>query len=148
MSALKSVLIIGVAIVAIGGVGFFLLGLSSQSGTAPGVADGQLTPCPGSPNCVSSEDGTPSDKQVDPLPVTSWEQIPTVIGIMGGAVTQQSEGYIAAEFKSALFGFVDDVEFRKAGDAVHVRSASRVGYSDAGVNAARVNELRERLGAQ
>ncbi|MEM8726219.1 MAG: DUF1499 domain-containing protein, partial [Pseudomonadota bacterium] len=98
MSALKSVLIIGVAVVAIGGVGFFLLGLSSQSGSAPGFADGQLAPCPGSPNCVSSEEGTPSEKKVDPLPASSWEEVPVVIGAMGGAVTQQSENYIAAEF--------------------------------------------------
>ncbi|MEL6541448.1 MAG: DUF1499 domain-containing protein [Pseudomonadota bacterium] len=146
MSALKSVFIIGVVVLAVGGVGFFLLGLSSQSGSAPGLADGQLAPCPGSPNCVSSEEGTPADKKVDPLATSSWDAIPATISALGGSVTQQSEDYIAAEFKSALFGFVDDVEFRKAEDAVHVRSASRVGYSDAGVNAARVKSLREKLG--
>ncbi|MEM7703153.1 MAG: DUF1499 domain-containing protein [Pseudomonadota bacterium] len=148
MSALKSLLIIGVAVVAIGAIGFFLLGLSSQSGSAPGLADGRLAPCPGSPNCVSSEEGTPAEKKVDPLTASSWAAIPATIGAMGGTVTQQSEDYIAAEFKSALFGFVDDVEFRNAGDAVQVRSASRVGYSDAGVNAARVQELGARLSAQ
>ena len=65
---------------------------------------------------------------------------------MGGAVTTQEEEYIAAEFTSASFGFVDDVEFRLAEEAVHVRSASRVGYSDRGVNADRVAELRKSLG--
>lgn len=134
---------VGVALAATGG--FFALGQYSQRGSAPGLVDGTLSPCPGSPNCVSSEDGTPSEKRVEPLPLDSWDELPRVIAEMEGDIIVSRDDYIAAEFTSATFGFVDDLELRKGEDAVHVRSASRVGYSDGGVNAARVAELRERL---
>ena len=58
-------------------------------------------------------------------------------------MSTSAENYLAAEYYSKLFGFVDDVEFRKASDAVHVRSASRVGHSDMGANKKRISELRE-----
>lgn len=129
------------------GVGsFFYLGVQSKSGTAAGIVAGQLDKCPDSPNCVSSESDTPYDKRVDPLPLSTWEALPSALEEMGGTVTVQEEFYIAAEFSSAIFGFVDDVEFRFTESNVQVRSASRVGHSDAGVNAARVAELREQLG--
>ena len=124
----------------------FYLGQTSQSGTAPGLADGRLAPCPSSPNCVSSEVGSSDEQRVDPLPVGAWEELPAVIADMGGTVTSQDNGYLAAEFTASIFSFVDDVEFRLADDAVHVRSASRVGYSDMGVNSDRVAEIRESLG--
>ena len=52
---------------------------------------------------------------------------------------------MAAEFTSSTFKFVDDLEFRLAEEGVHVRSASRVGYSDRGVNLVRVETLRQGL---
>ena len=144
--AMKTVLI-GIVVLLVLGIGlFFFLGQKSQGGTAPGLANGRLAQCPSSPNCVSSEGGTPEKKRVDPLPVSAWAQLPAVIADMGGVVTRQEDNYVAAEFTSKTFKFVDDVEFRLAKDAVHVRSASRVGYSDRGVNYARVATLRETLG--
>jgi len=125
--------------------GFFFLGMQSQNGTAPGLVDGQLTACPDSPNCVSSEDGTTDEKKVERLPVGAWANLPATLTEMGGEITVQDDTYLAAEFTSSLFRFVDDVEFRLTEDSVHVRSASRVGHSDAGVNAARIAELRENL---
>lgn len=125
----------------------FYLGQTSQSGTAPGLADGRLAPCPPSPNCVSSEAGSSDEQRVDPLPVGAWEALPAAIADMGGTVTSQDDGYLAAEFTASIFSFVDDVEFRLADDAVHVRSASRAGYSDMGVNSDRVAEIRENLGS-
>lgn len=142
---LKTILIIVFVLALIGLGGFAYLGQKSKSGTAPGMVDGTLAPCPDSPNCVSSEPGTVGDKQVDVLPIDAWDALPGIVEAMGGRVTTQGEDYIAAEFTSATFGFVDDLELRKADKAVHVRSASRVGYSDAGANAKRVAELRERL---
>lgn len=133
------------AIVALGAAGFFALGVVSQSGAAPGLVDGRLAPCPDSPNCVSSEEGTRADAETDPLTVEAWDKLPDAIAAMGGEVTSQSEDYISAEFTSSLFRFVDDVEFRRDEGAVHLRSASRVGYSDAGANAARVAQLRKGL---
>ena len=137
----------GVVLLAVLGVGSFVyLGQSSQGGSAAGLVDGRLAPCPSSPNCVSSEAGTPEDKAVAPLPVDTWGQLPDTIAALGGVVTTTNDTYLAAEFTSATFGFVDDVEFRLTEDAVQVRSASRVGYSDRGVNSARVATLREQLG--
>lgn len=134
------------ALALIGFVVFFILGKTSQSGTSLGLIDGQLAPCPSTPNCVSSEDGTDAERSVAMLPAETWDDLPAQIEKMGGTVTKQDDEYIASEFQSSVFGFVDDVEFRKSEDGVHVRSASRAGYSDAGVNAARVEELRAGLG--
>lgn len=139
--------LIGVIVLIVLGVGaFFYLGQKSQRGAAAGIVDGRLASCPSSPNCVSSEDDAPNDKKVDPLPASSWTGLPAAITEMGGVVTRQDAAYIATEFTSGTFKFVDDMEFRLTDDAVHVRSASRVGYSDRGVNRARVAALREKLG--
>ncbi len=137
----------GAVLLVVLGIGTFVyLGQSSKGGTAPGLVDGRLAPCPDSPNCVSSEVGTPDEKAVEPLPAETWGQLPDAIAGMGGVITTQTDTYLAAEFTSATFGFVDDVEFRLTEGAVQVRSASRVGYSDRGVNSARVAALREKLG--
>ena len=53
--------------------------------------------------------------------------------------------YLYAEFRSALLRYVDDVEFHYDGSVIHVRSASRLGRRDFGVNRARVEELRKRI---
>ncbi len=124
---------------------FFFLGQKSQNGAAPGLVDGVLAPCPSSPNCVVSEAHADDKHRIDPLPSTAWEKIPGAVTAAGGEVTQLDDAYISATFASKTFGFVDDVEFRKAEAEVHVRSASRVGYSDRGVNRARVEALRAAL---
>ena len=140
-------LVSAIVVLALGGVvGFFFLGQSSQSGTAPGLADGRLSPCPEAPNCVSSEAGTAPEKQVDSFALDQWDALPGAISAIGGTITTNEDGYIAAEFSSDIFGFVDDLEVRRGENGVEVRSGSRVGYSDAGVNAARVAQLRAGLG--
>lgn len=145
---MKTLIIIGVVLVVVGVGGLVYLGQKSRTGTAPGLQAGQLTACPSSPNCVSSEANTPQEQKVDPLPFRVWGQIPSVVEEMGGTVTRNEGNYIAAEFTSSLFKFTDDVEFRRSDDAVHVRSASRVGYSDMGANRERVAALRDQLGNQ
>ena len=136
----------GLGVLLLLGVGAFVfLGMKSQNGTALGMVDGQLAACPSSPNCVSSEAGTEEDKKVAALPLGAWANLPAVLTEMGGTVTAQDEGYISAEFSSSLFRFVDDVEFRLTETDIQVRSASRVGHSDAGVNSARIAALRDKL---
>ena len=146
MNILKWVFRGVIGVVLVGFVAFFILGQTSQNGKALGLVNGRLAPCPSSPNCVSSEEGIEADKAVAMLPAQAWDKLPQTVEAMGGTVTKRDGNYIATEFQSAIFGFVDDVEFRKAEDGVHVRSASRAGYSDAGVNAARVAELRAKVG--
>jgi len=123
----------------------FYLGQKSQAGAAPGLQSSQLAACPSSPNCVRSESDTPQEQRVESFPVEIWSQIASAVSDMGGKITRQEEDYIAAEFTSSLFKFTDDVEFRRSDDAVHVRSASRVGHSDLNANKARVEDLRDRL---
>ncbi len=62
-------------------------------------------------------------------------------------IVEETEDYLHAECRSALFGFVDDLELqlRPSESIIAVRSASRLGYSDFGVNRRRVEALRESL---
>ena len=130
-----------------------LLGLQSRSGEPPGLDEGRLAPCPDSPNCVCSEYADDETHFIDalPLPATtladSIAALTAAVDRLGGQVTQVQDDYLAANFASRLFGFVDDVEFRidlQAG-RVEVRSASRVGRSDLGANRDRIEALRNLL---
>lgn len=145
-SLMKYVLLGATLLIVLGVGGLFYLGQKSQSGAAAGLVEGRLATCPSSPNCVSSEASASDGNRVDPLLGSVWAQLPAMIVDMGGTVTNRDATYVAAEFTSNTFEFVDDVEFRLTEDAVHVRSASRVGYSDRGVNRDRVASLREKLG--
>jgi len=142
---MKIIIVAVVVLLVVGVLGLFYLGYKSGEGEPSGLVDGELAACPSSPNCVSSENSAPQGQRVDPLPLTVWDQIPAAISDMGGTVIQQERDYIAAEFRSSIFRFTDDVEFRLAENAVHVRSASRVGHSDMGANRKRVDALRKRL---
>jgi len=145
MKVLKFIVYSILGLIVLGAVGFFVLGLMSQNGSAPGLVDGRLSPCPDSPNCVSSEEGTAPQAATEPLPLEAWDKLPGVIASQGGTVTSETKDYISAEFTSAVFGFVDDVEFRKGAEVAHVRSASRVGRSDLGANRKRIEALRAAL---
>ena len=121
---------------------FFLLGLKSQKGEAPGMVDGKLASCPSKPNCVSSEADTQPEKQVSPL-AGSLEAAKAAIVATGGTITSETGDYVSATYMSKVFKFVDDVELRDTGEGViHIRSGSRVGYSDRGVNRRRVETIR------
>lgn len=146
---IKKILIGLVALIVIGAVVFFILAAMSRGGSAPGLVEGKLAPCPGKPNCVSSEAGTPDSKKVDPIAGgdETWASLKSAIEAEGGEITSEEGSYLSAEFKSKLYGFVDDVELRMDDTAgvIHIRSGSRVGYSDRGVNKARVAAIRARV---
>jgi uncharacterized protein (DUF1499 family) len=127
-----------------------LAGCSTAPTAELDVNDGRLARCPASPNCVSSQAGD-NGSLIAPLryhvsPQLAWDALVAVVSAQPRAtlVTRQA-GYLHAEFRSALFRFVDDVEFLAAADepVIHVRSASRVGYWDLGANRARVERLRQ-----
>ncbi len=143
---MKIMVLIVVSLLALAVAGFVFLALQSQSGAAPGLQNGLLAACPSSPNCATTEPGGGGAK-ADPLPLEAWSRIPAAVESLGGKVHSRSDDYIAATFTSRLFRFVDDVEFRRAGDFVHVRSASRVGHSDLGANVKRIEALRAELAA-
>lgn len=117
-----------------------------------GVQSGKLAPCPSSPNCVSSQ-ASDSLHQIAPLSFTSTPEqalanLRTLIQFLPRTkIITETEDYLYAEFKSALMGFVDDVEFYldRNSNIIHVRSASRLGYGDLGVNRQRIEEIRAKL---
>ena len=119
-----------------------------------GVQEGQLSVCPDSPNCVSSQ-ATDQRHAIGPLLFSGDGQaalakIQKILqGWPGVKITSQASGYLRAEFTSTLFRFVDDVEFVVVPDegVIHFRSCSRVGYSDLGANRRRMESLRKKLNA-
>ena len=117
-----------------------------------GIKNGNLLPCPNSPNCVSSCE-TDSSHFIEPLayngsPENAKTAILSVLDFMSGAkVIVDKKDYIHAECTSTIFRFVDDLEFQfvEGAQVINVRSASRVGYSDLGVNKKRVEEIRKKF---
>ncbi|WP_071189638.1 DUF1499 domain-containing protein [Trichormus sp. NMC-1] len=117
-----------------------------------GVQSGKLAPCPSSPNCVSSQ-ASDSLHQIAPLSFTSTPEQALanlknlILSLPRTKIITETEDYLYAEFKSALMGFVDDVEFYldRNSNIIHVRSASRLGYGDLGVNRQRIEEIRAKL---
>lgn len=117
-----------------------------------GIHDGQLSPCPSSPNCVCSQAVDP-DHAIAAIPLSAnrqrqWKALQQILDQQPRAtLVTVSDDYLHAEFRSLVFRFVDDVEFLIDANAqvIHLRSASRTGYSDLGVNRARVEHLRQAL---
>ena len=117
-----------------------------------GVSEGKLAACPNSPNCVSSQSPSQDEQHyIEPFPYTSNStqeaiaQLKTVIeGLERTTIITEQGNYLYAEFKSKLMGYVDDVEFYvdEGQKVIHVRSASRLGKSDLGVNRKRVETIR------
>jgi uncharacterized protein (DUF1499 family) len=111
-----------------------------------GVTNGRLAPCRRTPNCVSSQ-ADPSDREHYIAPIAfSGAAIAAVRKAVESlprtTVISATSNYLYAEFRSKLLGYVDDVEFFYDGAAIQVRSASRLGRRDFGVNRKRVDELR------
>lgn len=127
------------------------------SGTRPadlGVRNGKLKAPPSTPNCVNSQ-APGGYHAIAPLQYrgTRDSALAILLGIVRATprtrIVEQRADYLYAEYVSALMGYVDDVEFWFApeGGIIHVRSASRVGYSDLGVNRQRVEDIRAKLAA-
>ena len=129
-----------------------LLGCSTDQTIKTGAPSNRLSSCPKSPNCVSSLSEDESH-HVEPLTYNgpleeAREKLISVINSMKRSqVVIAEDTYIHATFTSFFFRFVDDVEFSfdNARKVIDVRSASRTGYSDLGVNRRRVEEIRKRF---
>jgi uncharacterized protein (DUF1499 family) len=113
-----------------------------------GIQNGRLMPCPESPNCVSSYE-TDSSHFTEALTYAgplgkARDAVVLILARMPEAgIVTSGDDYIHAEFRSRIFKFVDDVEFQflETPKVIHVRSASRVGYSDLGVNKQRMEKI-------
>ena len=113
-----------------------------------GTGDGQLAPCPSTPNCVSTA-ATDEVHGIEALPFrgTAEETMAALVTVVESMIrttiiTQRAD-YLHVEYRTRI-GFVDDVEFLldEATETVQFRSASRVGASDLGVNRQRMEEFR------
>lgn len=119
-----------------------------------GVKDGRLAPPKRTPNCVSSQaDRADTEHAIAPIAFkgdtpAAMAAVRKAVESMPGSTVVRAEGaYLYAEYRSKLMRFVDDVEFLHDPQAgvIHVRSASRLGRRDFGVNRARVEALRARI---
>ena len=120
-----------------------------------GIENGQLAQCPASPNCVNSQ-AKDQKHFIEPIQIsgTPSETRNHILIILKelnrSKIITAEDNYIRAEFSSRVFGFVDDIEFyfpdtNSTNTIIHVRSASRVGYWDFGVNRKRIEQVRNRL---
>lgn len=114
-----------------------------------------LRPCPGPPNCVSTE-AERRRHRMEPIPFTGTAdeaQAAARAALLEEPrvrVVLERPGYLRAEARSRFFRFVDDVEVvvDDAAKLVRFRSASRVGRGDFGVNRARMERFGERFRAR
>ena len=127
-----------------------LVGCQSTRPMNLGARDGRLAPCPSSLNCVSSQ-ATDEDHRIAPFVYAgsvddAMNRLKAIIqSLPRTAVITDTGAYLHVEFTTALFRFIDDVEFLADDSAkiIHVRSASRLGTSDLGVNRKRVEAIRK-----
>lgn len=130
------------------------IGCRMNHAPSSGPMGGRLAPCPASPNCVCSQDADPAH-QIEPLTFTgSGDKAlrrvrELILAEPRTRLIRDEPGYLQAEFRSRIFRFVDDVEFLldEPAGRIHLRSASRVGHSDLGVNRRRLENLRRAFSA-
>lgn len=115
-----------------------------------GVVDGRLADCPATPNCVCTQGGNP-EQQMPPIaftgdPSAAVVRLQAVLHALPRTkIVTVKDNYLHAECTSAIFQFVDDVEFLIDPEqrVIHFRSASRAGRSDMGVNRERMEAIRK-----
>ncbi len=111
-------------------------------------------PCPDRPNCVSSMAQDPrhfiAPLAVDDDPERAFRRLGRLIQEMPGSrLIKYGDTYIHAECRTRWLRFIDDLEcyLDRNAAVIHIRSASRLGYSDLGVNRRRVERLRRMMAA-
>ncbi len=130
------------------------MSIISKQPEGTGVRQPTLSGCPGTPNCVSSMDRD-EEHSIEPIAFEGdWEEamerLRRIVDQMPRTTVVTSDGpYLHVECRTLVFRFVDDVEFLANPDrsAIEVRSASRAGHSDMGVNRRRVEKIRTKFNA-
>ena len=149
---MKSLMIIVGSLVLVGFLAYIVMAFLSQKEPDDlGLQNGVLKPCPSTPNCVCSESHSQSDKQhfIEPIKgnVQTWTKLKQTMIEQGGAIQTESNDYMHITFNTPVFHYVDDVEarFDKENNLIHIRSASRIGSSDFGVNRKRMASIKKAL---
>ena len=120
----------------------------SSSPDTPDMPDTRLEPCPGTPNCVSTQETRESRRMV---PITysgnidqALQQLLDLLAEQPRVeVTEVGDQIVRAVFTTRLLRFKDDVVFlfEPEEQVIHFRSASRVGRSDLGANRERMERI-------
>jgi uncharacterized protein (DUF1499 family) len=156
LSTLSTILAIA-AVIAVNAIGDHQMGLfSGKRPTDLGYNNGKFKPMPSTPNAVSSTTTKDDKHYIEPLKFEgsadgAWKRLTDIVTAQKGVtVVSTNAGYTYAEFKTPLMGYIDDVEFALDTNAsvIHVRSASRLGRSDLGLNRKRVEEIRAAMGTK
>ena len=124
----------------------------STANLANSTSEKKLPPCRDSPNCVSSQ-AEDAKHYIEPFkisdsPEKAWKALKEAINNHSRMViTHENSNTLHAEATSLVFGFVDDINAILDADSklIHIRSASRKGHSDFGVNRKRIEALRLQL---
>lgn len=159
MSILKWLLVVALLLVLLPVLAGQLGLLSGKPPSNLGLRDGKLKPPSRTPNSVSSQaDLWPDHPQreyarIAPLAFSgeaaaAMARLRGVVEALPGArVVEARDDYLYATFTTRLMKYTDDVEFTpdRAAGVIHVRSASRLGRKDFGVNRARIEAIRARL---
>jgi uncharacterized protein (DUF1499 family) len=139
----------GAAVVCMVVLSFAALSVMAKRPANLGVTDGKLAPCPASPNCVCTQSDDALHR-IEPLPLKGAPEVAVgqlkaiIARLPRMKIVEETPEYLHVEATSLVFRFVDDVEFYcdAASGVIHFRSASRVGYSDFGVNRKRMEQIR------
>lgn len=148
---MKKIIIVFIIIFVAIDILFIVLGYFSKSGEPAGLVEGVLAKCPAKPNCVCSEKNNDAAHYIDPITISKNNPDETIkimkktIEELGGVIQTETGNYLAATFSSTLFGFIDDLEIRidSTQNIIHIRSASRVGYGDFGINKKRAVLIKD-----
>ena len=126
-----------------------LMSATTHAAAASAARPDKFSPCPESPNCVSTQ-STDKAHFIEPLHYAGSlaDARQKLIDILENTkrvrLVKVETNYIHAEFRSLIFGFIDDLElyFPPAQTIIHIKSASRKGNYDFGANRRRVERLR------
>lgn len=131
---------------------FFIIMTISITTYAETFEKKKLPPCLNTPNCVSSQ---ASDKphyilpfKISGDPNLAWAELKKMIMAHERMIiTHETEDTLHAEARSLVLQFVDDIDaiLDTSAGLIHIRSASRVGHSDFGVNRKRMEKFRLQL---
>lgn len=112
------------------------------------MTDRSQTPCGNKPNCVSTQDAR-EEHHLAPFMLTESATLDAIeqaaLNLPGAKTAVKEDDYLRIECTSKIMRFVDDLELKVTGDKLIVRSESRIGYSDFGVNRKRAEQLRKEL---
>lgn len=122
---------------------FFLSGSKSTNFNLPATDDHPLPPCPDLPNCIRIS------KSISHGTDSLWDGVTAALEKMGPTEMDSNRSTYRIDAVFRVFLFKDDfslqLEARESGSMIHLRSASREGYSDLGVNRRRVKRFLKLL---